>query len=363
MDNLTHVGLDVHLQSTAVAVLRPGDREPDHRVIATTPEAFRKLFTRVGKRGVVACYEAGPCGYGPFRILTSLGVACEVIAPGLIPRRPGHHVKTDRLDARNLARLHRAGELTAIRVPSPSEEAIRDLIRVREDLKEDRRRAMQRTKAFLYRHGYKFSGRSTGWSRAFDKWVSALRVDEPQAQCTLDHLLAAVHTRQTHLESVDTQIDQLAITDPLQHPVGILRCFRGIDTLSAATLTAEVCDFAQFPTAPAFMAFTGLVPSEHSSGERQMRGSITKAGNRHVRRVLVEAAWHYQHRPCIGYELRRRHSGQPPQVLAHCWAAQQRLHTKFVRLSHTKRSQVAVTAVARELAGFVWGVMTERYAT
>lgn len=363
MDNITHVGLDVHLESTAVAVLRPGDREPDHRVIPTTPDAYRKLFTRVGKRAVVACYEAGPCGYGPYRVLSSIGVACDVIAPSLIPRRPGHHVKTDRLDARNLARLHRAGELVAIRVPSLDEEAARDLIRVREDLKEDRRRAMQRAKAFLYRHSLRFPGRSKGWSQAFDNWVSAVRVDEAHAQRTLDHLLAAVHTRQAQLESLDAEIDQVSMTDLLRDPVAKLRCFRGIDTLSAATLASEVCDFRQFPNAPSFMAFTGLVPSEHSSGERTKRGSITKAGNRHVRRVLVEAAWHYQHRPAIGLNLRKRHEGQPPAVLAHCWAAQQRLHTKFARLSQTKPSQVAITAVARELAGFIWGVMTEHYAS
>lgn len=364
MDKVTHLGLDVHKETTAVALLRPGDLEPDHRVIPTTPEAYRKLITRVGTGNVVACYEAGPCGYEPYRLLTSLGVPCEVIAPSLIPRRPGHRVKTDRLDARNLARLHRAGELTPIRVPTPEEEAIRDLVRVREDLKADRRRAIQRLKAFLLRRGERFPGRSRGWSVAHERWVQGLRLAEPRAQQTLDHLLAAYQTRQLHLQVIDRQITEAATLPPLRDPVARLRALKGIDTLSAATITAEVCDFRVFPRAASFMAFTGLVPSEHSSGERIRRGSITKAGNHHIRRVLIEGSWAYRHRPAVGYELRRRQQGQPPEVIAHSWAAQLRLHTRFHRLvSSGKPATVAVTAVARELAGFIWGLMTERYAT
>jgi transposase len=357
---LTHVGLDVHKDSTAVAVLRPDAVEPDHRVVASTPEAYRKLVARLDMDEVVFCYEAGPCGYDPYRILTSLGVRCEVIAPSLIPRRAGDRVKTDRLDARNLARLHRAGELTTIRVPSPLEEAIRDLVRVREDIKEDRRRAIQRTKAFLLRHGIRAP---KGWHTGHGKWARGLGFDESATREAFDALLGAVETRDVQLRGLDTKIVEWSAREPLAGPVARLRALRGIDTLSAATLTAEVCDFRAFATAPAFMGFTGLVPSEHSSGARTQRGSITKAGNQHVRRVLVEAAWSYRHRPAVGYQLRRRQQDQPQDVITHSWIAQQRLHAKFAKVAARHDRNVAVVAVARELAGFIWALMTDHYAT
>lgn len=362
MDQRTHVGLDVHKESTAVAVLRPADAEPDHRVIPTTPESYRKLVKGLGELDAVFCYEAGPCGFDPFRILSSLGASCDVIAPTLIPRRSGARVKTDRLDARNLAQLHRAGELTSIRVPSPAQEAIRDLIRVREDLKTDRRRSIQRVKAFLLKSGMRYPHKTTGWSGAFEVWVSGLALDQPCAQEALDHLLACVHTRQVALQALDLRIEELATSDDvLAKPVARLRVLKGIDTLSAATIAAEVGDFAAFSRAASFMAFTGLVPREHSSGERTHRGSITKTGNQHVRRILIEAAWAYRHRPAIGVKLRRRQEGLPADLIAYSWSAQLRLNARYRRLAEIKQANVAVTAVARELAGFVWGVMTEKY--
>ncbi|NIA24028.1 MAG: IS110 family transposase, partial [Gammaproteobacteria bacterium] len=282
MSDVTHLGLDVHKETTAVALLRPGVVEPDHRVIPTTVEAYRKLVTRVGTEGLVACYEAGPCGYEPYRILSSLGVRCEVIAPSLIPRRSGDRVKTDRLDARNLARLHRAGELTSIRVPSLEEEAIRDLVRVREDIKEDRRRAIQRIKAFLLRHGVRFPSRR-GFHTGHEAWARGLRFDQPWVQETFGELLAAYETRTVQLRSLDQRLDEMAAVTLLAAPVGRLRVLRGVATLAATTLCVEVCDFRRFRRARSFMAFTGLVPCEHSSGERTRRGSITKAGNAHVR--------------------------------------------------------------------------------
>lgn len=343
-----------------MAVLRADAVEPDHRVIASTPEAYRKLVTKVGTEQVVFCYEAGPCGYDPYRVLTGLGACCEVIAPSLIPRRAGDRVKTDRLDARNLARLHRAGELTVIRVPSEAEEGIRDLVRVREDLKDDRRRAIVRTKAFLLRHGIRAP---KGWHTGHNTWAGGLRFEHRAAQETFDALLGAVQTRDTQLRSLDTTIAEWSLREPLAVPVARLRVLRRIDTLSAVTLAAEVCDFRAFARAPAFMGFTGLVPSEHSSGTRTWRGSITKAGNQHVRRVLVEAAWSYRHRPATGYQLRRRQQDQPQVVITHSWVAQQRLHATFVKVAARRDRNVAVVAVARELAGFVWALMTDHYAT
>ena len=360
MDNLTYVALDVHKDSTAVAALRPGDHEPDQRVITSTPEAYRKLVAAVGTDHVVVCYEAGPCGFDPHRIFTDLGVRCEVIAPSLIPRRSGDRVKTDRLDARNLARLHRAGELTVIRVPSELEEAVRDLVRVREDIREDRRVAIVRTKAFMLRRGIHAP---KGWHGGHTRWVRSLRFEEPAAQEAFDALVGALETRDIQLRSLDAKIGERSLREPLAYPVARLRTLRGIDTLSAATLAAEVCDFRAFATAPAFMPFTGLVPSEHSSGSRTRRGSITKSGNAHVRRILVEAAWSYRHHPAVGYGLRRRQLDQPQVVITHSWVAQHRLHAKYHRVAACHGPNVATVAVARELAGFIWALMTERYAT
>lgn len=360
MDNATHLGLDVHKDTIAVAVLRPGEAEPDERTIANSPEALRTLIRRGSFEHPVACYEAGPTGYETHRLLTSLGVPCEVVAPTLIPRRAGARVKTDRIDARNLARLHRAGELTAIRVPTPAEEAIRDLVRVREDIKDDRRKTQHRVKSFLLRQGRRYPGRDKGWSDKFDLWARSQRFGEPAADAAYRHYLAALDVRRTQLATITTEIEAAAQLPPLAEPVAKLRCLRGIETLSAVSITAEVCDFRRFPGAPSFMAFTGLVPSEHSSGPSVRRGSITKTGNAHVRRVLVEAAWSYRHRPAIGINLRRRSEGQPPEVLTYAWAAQCRLHSRFHSIASTKNRNVAVVAVARELSGFVWGLMTNR---
>lgn len=362
MDNRTYVGLDVHKETTAVALLRHGVKDPDERVIPTTPEAYRKLVKGLRDKDVIFCYEAGPCGFDPYRMLTDLGARCEVIAPTLVPRRPGHRVKTDRLDARKLARLHRAGELTAVRVPSPEQEGLRDLIRLREDVKSDRRRAIQRMKSMLLRYGKRYPSPSIGWSLPYERWVLGLELEQPLAQETLNHLIAWVQTMQVQLTSLDDRIETLAEQEPICHAVAKLRALKGIDTLTAATIAAEVGDFAQFPRASSFMAFVGLVPSEHSSGGNEYRGSITKTGNNHVRRVLVEAAWAYRHRPAVGAHLRRRQVGLDPELLAYSFQAQQRLNTKYKKLSIIKAHNVAVTAVARELAGFVWGVMTDRYS-
>ena len=360
MDNATHVGLDVHRDTIAVAVLAPGQAFPEERTIPATPEALSRLVRSLrARRPLVACYEAGPTGYDTQRLLIRLGVDCEVIAPAMIPRRPGSRIKTDRLDARNLARLHRAGELVAVRVPSPSEEALRDLVRVREDLKAERRRARQRIRSFLLQHGNPWRG-TAGWSRKLEDWASAQRFDEPVAQATFEVLLAAQSARAAEVDALERRIVEAASSSAAADHIARLRCFRGIDTLIAVTIASEVCDFARFPTGPSFMAFTGLVPSEHSSGLSTRHGAITKTGNRHVRRVLVEAAWAYRHRPAIGVELHRRSQDQPVDVQAFCWKAQLRLHARYRRLSPIKGSRKAVVAVARELSGFVWALMNDR---
>lgn len=344
MDNATHVGLDVHRDTIAVAVLAPGQIMPEERTIPATTEAISRLVRSLrGRRPLVACYEAGPTGYDTQRSLTRLG----------------SRIKTDRLDARNLARLHRAGELIAVRVPSPSEEALRDLVRAREDLKAERRRARQRIRSFLLQHGRPWRG-TAGWSRRLEDWAASQRFDEPVAQATFEVLLAAQGARAAELDAIERRIAEAASASAAADHIARLRCLRGVDTLIAVTIVSEVCDFARFPTGPAFMSFTGLVPSEHSSGMSTRHGAITKTGNRHVRRVLVEAAWAYRHRPAIGVELRRRSQDQPADVRAFCWKAQLRLHSRYRRLVPVKGSRKAVVAVARELSGFVWALMNDR---
>jgi transposase len=283
-----------------------------------------------------------------------------VIAPSLIPRRSGVRVKTDRSDARNLARLQRAGELTCVRVPTPAEEALRDLVRAREDLKNDRRIARQRLRSFLLRYGKRYPAPGARWSFRFEVWLRALRLDEPAAQAAFDHLVSAYSVRDAQLAAIDKQIEAAAGEGPLATGVSRLRALRGIDTLTAVTLLTETCDFARFGSAGSYMAFTGLVPSEHSSGASRHQGSITKTGNAHLRRVLVEAAWAYRHRPAVRGAHAKRLEGQSAQVAAYSWAAQCRLNSTYRKLAVKKGPNKAVVAVARELAGFVWGAMTEQ---
>ena len=321
MNELTHIGLDVHKDTIAVAVLRPATVTCDERVIPNTPEALRKLLSRFDPATLATCYGAGPTGYDSHRLITALGVACDVIAPSLVPKRCGARVKTDRTDARNLARLHRAGELVAIRVPTPAEEAVRDLVRAREDLKADRRIARQRIRSFLLRCGKRYPKPGARWSWRFEVWMRALRFEEPTAQAAFEHLLGAYFVRDSQLSAIDRQIEELALLEPLAGDVLRLRALRGIDTLSAVTILSETCDFRRFASAASYMAFTGLVPAEHSSGTSRHQGPITKTGNRHVRRVLVEAAWAYRYAPAVRGKLRKRLEGQPPEVVAYSWAA------------------------------------------
>lgn len=360
MNSLTHLGLDVHKETIAVGILRPDGVEPDVRTIPNTPEALRKLVGPMDRPSLIACYEAGPTGYDTYRVLERLGVRCEVIAPALIPRRAGQRIKNDRLDARNLARLHRAGELTTIRVPSPAEEALRELIRTREDLKDNRRRAQQRIKSFLLRHGRRYDGNDRGWTQGFDRWIRTQHFEEYADHLSFDHYLAVRTMADAQLRQATDHLETAAGWPHISAMVARLRCLRGLDTVSAVTIAAEVSDFRRFANAPSFMAFTGLVPSEHSSGLSIHRGPITKSGNRHVRRVLVEAAWTYRHRPNLGRGLMKRSQGQPPEVTAYCWSAQIRLHARYHKLSRRANHNTAVVAVARELSGFAWGLMNDR---
>ncbi|HEY7474141.1 MAG TPA: IS110 family transposase [Vicinamibacterales bacterium] len=269
-------------------------------------------------------------------------------------------MKTDRRDAAQLAILYRAGALTPIHIPTDQEEAARDLLRCREDIRADLLRARHRLSKFLLRHGRRFTGTKKAWSKAHDAWLRAQRWPLPALDQTHAASLRTVDEAVARLRTVEADLRGLLSLEPLRPRVERLRCFRGIDDLTAVTIAAELGDPRRFPSAPRAMAVVGLVPSEHSSGSKQARGAITKTGNAHVRRVLVEAAWHYRHRPFVGAALRRRQRGAPAQVVAQAWAAQQRLHRRYHRLrARGKPNQHAITAVARELTGFVWAALVQ----
>lgn len=355
---ILHVGMDVHKESISVAVLE-GDRR-DGRPTVTVPndaKQLRRLFGRLKKEGEVrACYEAGSCGYEVHRLLASMGISCDVIAPSLIPVRVGNRIKTDRRDAEKLAGLFRAGQLTSIRVPTEAEEALRDLVRCREDMREDVLRERHRLLKFLLRHGRVFhDGRH--WTLAHWAWLRRQRFDDPAAQTVFVEYLGRLESTLDRTKALDQELARAADREPYKTPVARLRCLRGIDTVSAISLVAEICDFARFKHPRELMAFLGLVPSEHTSANKQRRGSITKTGNGHARRILVEAAWHYRHQPRRSTTIQARWRGQPKAVVDHAWKAQERLHRRHFRLtSRGKPSQVATVAVARELCGFVWAI-------
>jgi transposase len=353
-----HLGMDTSKNTIVVGILMPGAEVPVIDRIWNEEGAVRHLVGRLGDPAALrCCYEAGPCGFELHRLLASMGVACDVVAPSLIPRRAGDRVKTDKRDASRLARLYRAGELTPIRVPAEAEEAVRDLVRVRAALLADRKRAQQRITAMLLRHGRIWRG--TCWTHAHEQWIAGQGFGEPALACALAHYRAALDTRRAELDAVEAELAPWAARDPLAPAVARLGCYRGIAVLTGLVLAAEVVDWRRFPSARAFMSFTGLVPAEYSSGERTRRGSITKAGSEPVRTALIEAAWAYRFAPAIGLALRRRQHDAAPHTLARSWQAQRRLHARYKTMTaRGKPAAVAVTAVARELAGFVWAEMT-----
>src|SRR5215212_11545143 len=356
---LTFLGLDVHRDTISVAVLGPGREEaPTVDRIANDEPSVRRLVGRFGDpRRLRACYEAGPTGYELARLLHRLEVRCQVIAPALIPKAPGDKIKTDSRDCRRLARLHRAGELVAIRIPTVAEEAVRDLCRARADMVQDRTRARHRLSKFLLRHGRPWRG-GNAWTLTHERWLLAQHFEQPALAATYGHYRAVLAARDAALEAIEADLAVWYDREPFADAVHRLAAYRGITQLGALTLASEVGDWRRFPRAAAFAGFCGLVPSEYSSGTSTWRGHITKCGNEHLRTQLVESAWAYQHRPAVGLDLRGRQQGLDPQVVARAWAAQLRLCGRFGRLAARKNAKnVVVTAIARELAGFLWAEM------
>lgn len=355
----TYVGIDAHKKDLYVAMLIGDQRAPVTWQVANEPQAVRRLartLERDAPGSVQVCYEAGACGYALQRQLSTSRVSCQVIAPALIPRKPGERIKTNRRDARKLAELFRAGLLTEVRPPTPEEEAVRDLCRARDDAREDLQRCRHRLSKLLLRRGLHYAGRN--WTRPHRQWLERLVWTHEAERVVVDDYLLAIDHVEARLLELDARLTAVAQTPPYQEPVAWLRCFRGIETLTAMLLLGELHDVRRFHSAPALMAYVGLVPSEDSSGETHKRGRITRAGNALVRRLLVEAAWHYQRGPHIGKALARRRQGQPTRIVAIADKAHHRLCRRFRTLrGRQKLPAKIVVAVARELAGFLWAAL------
>ncbi|MFI5457219.1 MAG: IS110 family transposase [Isosphaerales bacterium] len=355
------VGLDVHKDSIVIAVAEEG-REPA-RVLGTVPYEFKalsKVLKRIGPRSAIrCCYEAGPTGYGLARSLRAVGWACDVIAPSLVPKKSGERIKTDRRDAANLAQNHRSGELVPIFIPDEETEAMRDLVRAREDAKKTERVARHQLSKFLLRQGLRYAGKTT-WNDAHRAWIAGQLFTEPAQQYVLADGLAAVEAATLRVQQLTDRLRQLTQGWRQEPLIKAMQALRGVEFVTAVTLAAEVGDFRRFARAGDFMGYVGLIPSEWTSGPRRRPGPITRTGNAHVRHVLVESAWHYRRQPRMSKALRERSKGVSPQVCAIAWKAQTRLHNRLQRLiGRGKNPAEAATAVARELAGFVWAICRE----
>ncbi|MHB8817159.1 MAG: IS110 family RNA-guided transposase [Steroidobacteraceae bacterium] len=366
MRNVRFIGLDVHAETIAVAVAEPGGEVRSLGTIPNRAESVGRLIRKLGKpEQLRVCYEAGPTGYVLYWQLSELGVKCEVIAPTLVPEKAGDRVKTDRRDAEKLARCYRAGDLTAVWVPDAAHEALRDLVRARLAAKRDQVRARNRLGKFLLRHGRRAPEGSTAWSTKHLAWVKRQSFEQAAQQATLvDYLHEVEHAaeRIVRLErSIDTAIETLP--EKIRAVIEALQSLRGIAKISAVSIMAEVGELSRFERARQLMGYSGAVSWEDSSGPRVRRGGISKAGNAHLRRIVIEAAWAYRHRPGVGAALATRQRAQSENIKAIAWKAQHRLHARYAKLlAKGKAKQQVITAVGRELLGFIWaiGVAVER---
>jgi transposase len=363
MSNVRFIGLDVHAETIAVAIAEPGGEVRSLGEIPNRAESVGRLMRKLGKaEHLRVCYEAGPTGYVLYWQLTELGVKCEVVAPTLIPVKVGDRVKTDRRDAEKLARCYRSGDLTAVWVPDAAHEALRDLVRARLAGKRDQLRARNRLSKFLLRHGRRPPEGGSAWSTRYLSWIKSLRFEQAAQQLTLEDYLHEVEHAAERIARLERSIDAAIETLPvkMRAVIDALQSLRGIAQISAVSIMAELGEVSRFERARQLMGYSGVVSWEDSSGPRVHRGSISKAGNAHLRRIVVEAAWAYRHRPAIGQALAARQRRSTPQVTELAWKAQHRLHQRYVRLiGRGKCKQHAVTVVARELLGFIWAIGTE----
>jgi len=361
MSNVRFIGLDVHAETIAVAVAEPDGEVRSLGVIPNRSESIRKLVKKLGVAAPLrVCYEAGPTGYVVYWELTALGVTCEVVAPTLVPVKAGDRVKTDRRDALKLARSYRAGDLTPVWVPDAAHEALRDLVRAREAAKKDQLRARHRLSKFLLRQGRRPPTGVKAWTQSYLTWVkSAVDFAHAAQEATLLDYVHEVDHVAARIERLERAIDEAVKAAPvsMRAVIAALQALRGIALVSAVTIVAEVGELSRFTKPRQLMGYSGAVASEDSSGSRIRRGAITKTGNAHLRRIIVEAAWAYRHRPSVGPTLRKRHATLDEEVIAIAWKAQHRLHARYRSLTaRGKTKQSAVTAVGRELLGFIWAI-------
>lgn len=362
--SILYLGMDVHKESITIAVLPVGASAPTRMErLSSDLVKLKKFLDRLAATAEIrACYEASGAGYVLQRAMKEWGYSCEVIAPSLIPTKPGHQRKHDKHDAAQLARMYRAGELTPVRIPSEAEERVRDVVRCRETFQREILKSRHYILKFLARRGFVFRG-GINWSRKHFDWLRHLASSNSpltaEDALVYREYLALLEYKISRREDLDSQIQALALTPAVATAVAQLQCFRGLKVHGAMVLATEIVDWRRFSTPGQLMAYLGLVPREDSTGERQRRGSITKAGNAHCRHVLVQAAWSYRHKPAVGTALKERQRGQSPRVITHTWKAQHRLHKLYHHLSYRKNPKIAVVAVARELVGFLWAVMRE----
>lgn len=360
MESIAYVGMDVDKEKIAVAVIR--DYEGAPRMQQVIPNRLSAIEGLIGKLDgeydrITACYEAGACGFELHRRLTDLGVLAAVVAPASVPKKANDRIKTDRRDAAKLAVGFRNGELSPVFVPTREDEALRDYLRAYEDVKAELKRAKQRVAHFLLRHEIRYE-EGKNWTIKHWKWLRSLRFESPIHRMTFDEYISQINRLEEAKQRMAEQLEEIAGQERYESKVKTLRAFKGIGTLTALAFIVEIGDFRRFARAEQFMAFLGLVPSEHSSGSRRRLGSITKAGNALLRKLLVEAAWHARYYNAHGKKLLRDRASVPPEIAQYADRAGKRLYKKYWRLLHGGRPpQVAVTAVARELAGFIWGAM------
>jgi len=362
MNCTTFVGFDVHKETIAVAVARAGRGDVESLgMIPNEPDAIARLMRKLGpKKSLQVAYEAGPCGYGIHRQLMKMGIECVVVAPSLVPKRPGDRVKTDRRDCTNLARLLRSGDLTPVWVPDEEHEAFRDLVRAREDMKQDVHRKKQQLIKFLLRIDVRPPQGVRRWTVKYRQWLESLKLGHSAQNVVLREYIRGLDEAVERLERIENEIAELAKINQHADVIESLMGLRGISLITAATLVAELGDINRFTSPRQVMAYAGLVPSEYSSGGKERRGAVTKTGNAHVRRVIVEAAWHYRHIPRVGVGLKKRQEHLVPELRRLSWKAQHRLNFKYRSMTRKgKPKQVAVVAVARELFGFVWAMARE----